>query len=223
MKPAPFCSLFASLGSPNKSAIFSLSLDALALYLSLCSLLHLSFYLKLSSRYRRNCLLSHPLLWCYNGSSDTYFSWVMRQLMNWHGRVCYFWPVQCLVVSLLLPLISTHIFSQTGGILFNLNSLTHRSSWCLLRNLCSLVMLTVYCSQLSRVDIVENPSCIACRHLIEATSHCILHCPAMNSLHLLLFGNSLSFYDLWSRLWRVTSLLGIHHLLLCLHLLEGVG
>ena len=56
LKPAPFCKFFAGLGSTNKSAIF------LLFYLtSLCPLLHFSFYLNLSGRSCRNCLLS-PVL-----------------------------------------------------------------------------------------------------------------------------------------------------------------
>ena len=49
LKPAPFCTLFAGLGSTNKSAIFLLFSSYLTLVLSSppCSLLHLSCYLKL--------------------------------------------------------------------------------------------------------------------------------------------------------------------------------
>ena len=72
LKPAPFCTLFAGLGSTNKSAIFLLFSYYLTLVLSTppCPLLHLSCYLKLCGR---NCLLS-PVLSGYNGSPDTRFS-----------------------------------------------------------------------------------------------------------------------------------------------------
>ena len=52
LKPAPFCTLFAGLGSTNKSAIFLLFSSCLTLVLSLppCPLLHLSSYLKLCGR-----------------------------------------------------------------------------------------------------------------------------------------------------------------------------
>ena len=66
LKPAPFCTLFAGLGSTNKSAtalLFSSDL-ILALFSLPYSLLHFSFYLNLSCR---NCLLSPPVLSCYNG------------------------------------------------------------------------------------------------------------------------------------------------------------
>ena len=84
LKPAPFCTLFAGLGSTNKSAI-----SLLFCYLTLvlcsppCPLLHLSSYLKLCGRSGTNCLLSPPALSDYNGSLDTCFSWGTTQLMSW--------------------------------------------------------------------------------------------------------------------------------------------
>ena len=45
-------------------------------------LLHLSSYLKLCGRSRRNCLLSPPVLSDYNGSPDTHFFWGTR-LTSW--------------------------------------------------------------------------------------------------------------------------------------------
>ena len=54
-------------------------------------------------------------------------------------------------------------------------------------------------SYLSRIGRIENPSCSACRHSPQDTSHLILHCPATDSLRRSLFGDSLSLYDLWSR------------------------
>ena len=76
LKPAPFCTLFAGLGSTNNSAIFLLLSSCLTLVLSSppCPLLHLSSYLKLCGRSGRNCLLSPSVLSDYNGSPDTCFS-----------------------------------------------------------------------------------------------------------------------------------------------------
>ena len=64
LKPAPFCTLFAGLGSTNKSAISLLFSYYLTLVLSSppYSLFHLSSYLKLCGRSGRNCLLSPPVL-----------------------------------------------------------------------------------------------------------------------------------------------------------------
>ena len=76
LKPVPFCTLFAGLGSTIKSAISLLSSYYLTVVLSSppCSLLHLSCYLKLCGRSGRNCPFPPPVLSGYNGSPDTHFS-----------------------------------------------------------------------------------------------------------------------------------------------------
>ena len=156
-------------------------------------------------------------------------------MMSWlDGKRCLC-PPQSLVVSLLLPLVSTHVLSRTEGVLSHQNSLTHRFPRYPPRNLCSLVMLCVFSrlrcnehslllsSYLSRIGIIEDPSCSACGHSSQDTSHLILHCPATDSLRRSLFGDSLSLYDLWSRPWGVARLLELHGLLSCPHPTEGVG
>ena len=145
LKPASFCTLFAGLGSTNKSAIFFLFSYYLTLVLSSppCPLLHLFSDLKLCGRSGRNCLLSPPVLLDYNGSPGTRFSRGTTRLMSWPDGVRYLRPLQSLVVSLLLSLVSTLVLSQTGGVLSHRSSLTHRFSQFPPRNLCSLVMLAV--------------------------------------------------------------------------------
>ena len=108
-----------------------------------CPLLHLSFYLKLCGKSGRNCFLSLPVLSGYNGSPDTRFSRGTTRLISWPDGERYLRPPQSPVASLLLPLVSTLVLSQTGGVLSHLNFLTHRFSRFPLRNLCSLVMLAV--------------------------------------------------------------------------------
>ena len=78
-------------------------------------------------------------------------------------------------------------------------------------------------SYLSRDGRIENRSCSACGHSSQDISHLILHCPATDSLRRSLFGDSLSLYDLWSRPWGVSRLLGLHGLPPCPHPLEGIG
>ena len=78
-------------------------------------------------------------------------------------------------------------------------------------------------SYLTRIGRIDNPPCSACGHSSQDISDLILHCPATDSLHCLLFDKSLSLYDLWSRPWRVARLLGLHGLPPCLHPSEGVG
>ena len=145
LKPAPFCTLFAGLSSNYKSAISLLFSYYLTLVLSSppCPLLHLSSYLKLCGRSGRNCFLFPPVLLDYNGSPDTCFSRGTTRLMSWPDRVRYLPSPQSLVVSLLLPLVSTLFLSRTGGVLSHQSSLTHRFPQFPLRNLCSLVMLAV--------------------------------------------------------------------------------
>ena len=88
--------------------------------------------------------LSSPALSGYNGSPDIRFSRGTTQLMSWPDGERYLRPPQCLVVSLLLSLVSTHVFSRTGGVLSHLNSLRHRFPRFPPRNLCSLVTLAVF-------------------------------------------------------------------------------
>ena len=199
LKPAPFCTLFAGLGNTNKSDSFLLFSSCLTLVLSSppCPLLHLSCYLKLCGRSGRNCLLSPSVLLDYNGSRDPRFSQGTTRQMSWPDRVRYLRPPQSLVVSLLL--------SRTGGVLSHRSSLTHRFPRFPPRSLCSLVMLAVSSrlrcngyslllgSYLSRIGRIENPSCSACGHSSQDTSHLILHCPATDSLCRSLFGDSLVF------------------------------
>ena len=78
-------------------------------------------------------------------------------------------------------------------------------------------------SYLFRIGRIENPFCSDCGHSSQDTSDLILHCPATDCLRRSLFGDSLSLYDLWSRLWRVAQLLGLHGLPPCPHSSEGVG
>ena len=223
LKPAPFFTFFAGLGSTNKSAIsflFSYCLT-LVLFSPPCYLLHLSSYLKLCGRSGRNCLLFHPVLSGYNGCPDTRFSRETTRLINWLDRERYLRPLQPLVVCL-LSLVSTFVFSRTEGVLSHRNSLTHRFPQFPPKNLIVLprharcVLSRLRCnrhslllgSYLSKIGRIENLSCSACRHSLQDTSHLILHLPAMDSLRRSLFGNFLSLYDLWSRPWGVAWLLG---------------
>ena len=168
-------------------------------------LLHLFFYLNLSGRSGRKCLLSPPVLSDCNGYSDTRFSRGTRRLMSWLDRERYLRPLQSLVVSLLLSFVSTLVFSWTGGVLSHRNPLIHRVPRFLPRNLCFLrdarcVLFRLRCnrhslllsSHLSGTGRIENLSCSTCGHLSQDTSHFILHCPAKDSLRRSFFGDSMS-------------------------------
>ena len=131
-------------------------------------------------------------------------------------------------MCLLLPLVSTLVFSRTGSVLSHLNSLTHRilrrfpprnctSSSRLLRSLLSLQQRTQPAVELLSHKNSQNRESFMQRLRTSAqdTSHLILHCPDTDSLHLSLFGPSLSLNVLWSRPWGVARLLGLHGLPSC--------
>ena len=145
LKPAPFYTLFAGLGSTIKSAIFLLFSYYLTLVLSSppCPVLDLSSYLKLCGRSGRNCLLFPFVLSDFNGSPDTRFSRGTTRRTSWPDRERCLRPPQSLVVSLLLFLVSTLVLSRTGGVLSLRSILTHRFPQLPPRNLCSLVMIAV--------------------------------------------------------------------------------
>ena len=71
----------------------------------------------------------------YIGSPDTRFFRGTTLLICCPDRERYSCPLQSLVVSLLLSIVSTLVFSRTGGVLSHLNSSTHRFPWFLLREL----------------------------------------------------------------------------------------
>ena len=114
LKPAPFCTLFAGLGSTIKFAIFLLFSYYLTLVLSSppCPLLHLFFYLKLCGRSGRNCLLSPFVLSDYNGSPDTLFSRGTTRPMSLPDGVRYLRPPQSLCLSPLTSRIHSRLISD---------------------------------------------------------------------------------------------------------------
>ena len=72
---------------------------------------------------------------------DTRFSRVTTRLMSWPDGERYLRPPLSLVVSLLLSLVSTLVFSRTGGVLSHRNSLIHKFPRYPPWNLCSLLLL----------------------------------------------------------------------------------
>ena len=169
------------------------------IWLSFCPFLHLSFYLNLSGRCGQNCLLSLPVLGGYNGYPDTRFSRGTTRLISWPDGERYLRPLQSLEVTLLLSLVSTLVFSRTVSLKFfdtqvpsifteELVLPRHaRSVFSRLRYNGHSVLLSFY---LYRIGRIESPFCSACERSSQDTSHLILHCPATDSLHCWLFGDS---------------------------------
>ena len=110
LTPASFSTLSAVLGSINKPATSLLLLsDCCSVLATLSSPPTQScFYLKLSGRFGRNCFL-FPVLSGFNRSPDTRFSRGTTRLMSWPDGERYSCPLQSLVVSFLLSLVSTFL------------------------------------------------------------------------------------------------------------------
>ena len=227
LKPVRFCNLFASFGSTKKSAT-SLLLSDSALSSSFCSLVCLSFYLNFG-RCGRNCLLSSRS--GYSGSADTRFSPRTTRLMSWPDGERYTCPMQSLVVSLsLISRVHSCLFldwRRTVSCKFfdaqvPLISPEERVLPCHARCVVSRLCCKEFGLLLNFLSSIENPSCCACGHLTQNTSHSILHCPATDSLRRSFFYDSASLRPLvWGLV--VSRFLGLHGYTPCPHPSEGIG
>ena len=156
LKPAPFCTLFAGLGNTNKSAISLLFSSNLTLALSSSPLSSPPSFLlpkTLWQIWQELSSLFFPtrLQWVL----DTRFFRGTTRLMSLPDGERFLHPMQSLVVSLLLSLVFTPVFSRTGGVLSHRNSSTRRFPRFPPRNLCSLVMLAVLSLVYTATDIAS--------------------------------------------------------------------
>ena len=237
LKPAPFCTLFAGLGSTSKSAISLLFSYYRTLVLSSppCPLLQLSSYLKFCGRSKELSSLSScsiRLQWVPGHSflpgNDAADELARRGAQLAPSAIpCSLSPLISRIHSCLFSdwrrTVSSKFFDIQVPSISTEELVLPRHARCVLSGLRCNGHSLLLGSSLSRIGRIENPSCSACGHSSQDTSHLILHCPATDSLRRSLFGSFLSLYDLWSRPWGISRLLGLHGLPLCPHPLEGVG
>ena len=234
LKPVPFCTLFAGLSSTNKSATSLLLLpdsrSVLATLFSPPSFISNSVHIWLELSSLSSCSIrlqwvpGHSFL-LGNDTADELARWgvllvpsaipcsLFLLISHIHSRLILNWR----------HTVSFKFFDTQVPLIFAEELVLPRHARCVLSRLrCNRHSLLLG-SYLSRIGRIENPSCSACEHSSQDISHLILHCPATDSLYRSLFGDSLSLHDLWSRPWGVAQLLGLHGLLPCPHLSEGVG
>ena len=71
-----------------------------------------------------------------------------------------------------------------------------RPAHCVLFRLCCNGHSLLLSSYLTKIGRIENPSCSACGHPSQDTSHLILHCPAVDSAPFVLWRPSVSLLPL---------------------------
>ena len=193
-----------------------------SLILSLCLLLRLSFYLKLSGR---NCFF---LLSSHKGFPGHSFLPGTTRLISWPDRGALLVPsaIPCSLSftsrnhSCLFPdwrrTVSSKFFDTRVSSVSTEELVLHRHARCVLSRLhCNehSLLLSFYFTRIGRI---ENLSCSACGHLSFHS--------ALSSYGLLapftLWQFSV-FYDLWWRPCGVVRLLGLHGLRPCFHPSKG--
>ena len=201
LKPVPFCMLFAGLSSTNKPATLLLLSDSRSVLTTQSS--------------PPPFLLSQTLWQIWQEPSSLSCSirlqWVPRHSflpendkadeLARMGPLLVPSPIPCSLS--LLSRIHSFLFSHwrctVSSKFFNRQVPTIATKLVLPRHACCVLShlrcnghSLLLCSYLSRNGRVENSSCSACRHSFQDTSHLILHCPAMDSLRRLLFGDAVS-------------------------------
>ena len=212
LKPAPFCTLFAGLGSTNKYAISLLllsdfrsvlaNLSSPPSFLSSQTLWHIWQVLSsLSScSIRLQWVLGHLFL----PGNDTADELAIRGVILAPSAIpCSLSPLISRIHSCFFSnwrcTVSSKYFDTQVPSIFTEELVLPRHACCVLSRLRCNGHSLLLGSYLSRIGRIENPSCSARGHSSQDIPRLILHCPATDSLLRSLFGDSLSLYDLWSR------------------------
>ena len=234
-EPAPFCMLFAGLGSTNKSAISLLLLsDSRSVLITLSSPPSL---LLSQTRWQICQELSSPSFYCIRLQWVTGHSFLPGNdaadelarrgaLLAPSAIPCSLSPLISCIHSRLISdwrrTVSSKFFDTQVPSISTEELVLPRHARCVLSRLRCNGHSLLLDSCLSTIGRIENPCCSACGHSSQDTSHLILHCPATDSLRCSLFVDFLTLYGLWSRPWGVGRLLGLHGLPPCPHPSEGV-
>ena len=203
----------------------------LALSLPPCSCLHLSFYLNFCQKLFSFSSCSIRLQWVPGHSflSDD----AADELARW-GALLVPSAIPCSLSSLISHIhsclfldwrhtVSSKFFDTQVPLISTEELVFLLHARCVLSRLRCNGHSLLLSSYLSRIGRIENPSCSACGHPSQVTSHLILHCPATDCLRRSPFSNFLSLYDLCPRHWGVARLLGLLGLPPSTHSWEGVG
>ena len=235
LKPAPFCTLFAGLGSTNKSAISLLLLsDSRSVLATLSSPPSLLLSQTLWQIYQELSSLSSwsirlqwvPGHWFLpeNDAADEMAR--RRALLAPSAISCSLSPLISRIHSCLFSdwrhTVSSKYFDTQVPSISTEDLVLPCYARCVFSRLRCCGHSLFLGTYLSRIGIIENPSCSACGHSSQDTS--ISFCTVqLRTLRCSLFGDSLSLYDLLSQPWGVGRLLGLHGLPPCPHPSEGVG